>query len=93
MKFGGKRNIHVVLPQTSYVKTKVATFERQLTLQDTLGGFVALLAEGDERAISILNELALLKYNGKLRERIERGSLSDVDRDLLYDMLETAGET
>lgn len=93
MKFGGKRNIHVVLPQTSYVKTKVATFERQLTLQDTLGGFVAFLAEGDERAISILNELALLKYNGKLRDRIERGSLSDVDRDLLYDMLETVGET
>lgn len=93
MKFGGKRNIHVVLPQTSYVKTKVATFERQLTLQDTLGGFVALLAEGDDRAISILNELAVLKYNGKLRERIERGSLSEVDRDLLYDMLETVGDT
>lgn len=93
MKFGAKRNIHVVLPQTSYVKTKIATFERQLTLQDTLGGFVALLAEGDERAVSILDELALLKYNGKLRERIEHGSLSDVDRDLLYDMLETAGDT
>ncbi len=92
MKFGGKRNIHVVLPQTSYVKTKVATFERQLTLQDTLGGFVAFLAEGDERAVSILNELALLKYNGKLRERIEHGAMSEVDRDLLYDMLESVGE-
>ena len=93
MKFGGKRNIHVVLPQTSYVKTKIATFERQLTLQDTLGGFVALLAEGDERAVSILDELALLKYNGKLKDRLERGSLSEVDRELLYDMLETAGDT
>lgn len=93
MKFGGKRNIHVVLPQASYVKTKVATFERQLTLQDTLGGFVAFLAEGDDRALSILNELALLKYNGKLRERIEHGSLSDVDRDLLYDMLESVEDT
>ncbi len=93
MKFGGKRNIHVVLPQACYIKTKIATFERQLTLQDTLGGFVALLAEGDERAVSILDELALLKYNGKLRERIEHGTLSDVDRDLLYDMLETAGDT
>lgn len=93
MKFGGKRNIHVVLPQTSYVKTKIATFERQLTLQDTLGGFVALLAEGDERAVSILDELALLKYNGKLKERVDQGSLSEVDRELLYDMLETAGDT
>lgn len=93
MKFGGKRNIHVVLPQTSYVKTKIATFERQLTLQDTLGGFVALLAEGDERAVSILDELALLKYNGKLKERIDRVSLSEVDRELLYDMLETAGDS
>lgn len=93
MKFGGKRNIHVVLPQTSYVKTKIATFERQLTLQDTLGGFVALLAEGDERAVSILDELALLKYNGKLKERVDRGSLSEVDRELLYDMLETAGDS
>lgn len=93
MKFGGKRNIHVVLPQTSYIKTKIATFERQLTLQDTLGGFVALLAEGDERAVSILDELALLKYNGKLKDRLERGSLSEVDRELLYDMLETAGDT
>lgn len=93
MKFGGKRNIHVVLPQTSYVKTKIATFERQLTLQDTLGGFVALLAEGDERAVSILDELALLKYNGKLKDRVDRSSLSEVDRELLYDMLETAGDT
>lgn len=93
MKFGGKRNIHVVLPQTSYVKTKIATFERQLTLQDTLGGFVALLAEGDERAVSILDELALLKYNGKLKDRVDRGSLSEVDRELLYDMLETAGDS
>lgn len=93
MKFGQKRNIHVVLPQTSYVKTKIATFERNLTIQDTVGGFVALLAEGDERALSILDDLALLKYNGKLRERIDRGSLSEVDRELLYDMLETAGET
>lgn len=93
MKFGTKRNVHVVLPHTSYVKTKIATFERQLTIQDTLGGFVALLAEGDERALSILDELALLKYNGKLRERLERGSLSEVDRDLLYDMLETAGDS
>ena len=93
MKFGAKRNIHVVLPQTSYVKTKIATFERQLTLQDTLAGFVAFLADGDDRAVSILNELALLKYNGKLRERIEHEALSDVDRDLLYDMLETAGGT
>jgi hypothetical protein len=93
VKFGGKRNIHVVLPQTSYVKTKIATFERQLTLQDTLGGFVALLAEGDERAVSILDELALLKYNGKLKDRVDRSSLSEVDRELLYDMLETAGDT
>lgn len=93
MKFGGKRNIHVVLPQTSYVKTKIETFQRNLTIQDTLGGFVALLAEGDERAVSILNELALLKYNGKLKDRVDRGALSDVDRDLLYDMLESEGDT
>lgn len=79
----------MLLPQSSYVKTKVATFERQLTLQDTLGGFVALVAEGDDRAISILDELARLKYNGKLHERIERGALSQVDSDLLYDMLES----
>ena len=78
MKFGGKRNIHVVLPQTSYVKTKIATFERQLTLQDTLGGFVALLAEGDERAVSILDELALLKYNGKLKDRLEQVGFRNV---------------
>ena len=89
MKFGSKRNIHVVLPQPSYVKTKIATFERQLTLQDTLGGFVALIAEGDERAISILDELALLKYNNQLKQRLE-GALSPVDSDLLYDMLEDA---
>ena len=88
-KFGAKRNIHIVLPQQSYVKTKIATFERQLTLQDTLGGFVALIADGDDRAISILNELALLKYNGHLRDRIERSALSQVDSDLLYDMLES----
>lgn len=93
MKFGGKRNIHVVLPQTSYVKTKIETFQRNLTIQDTVGGFVALLAEGDERALSIIDDLALLKYNGKLRERIDRGSLSDVDRELLYDMLENAGDS
>jgi hypothetical protein len=93
VKFGGKRNIHIVLPQTSYVKTKVATFERQLTIQDAFSGFVAFLADGDDRAISILNELALLKYNGKLRERIEHGSLSEVDRNLLYDMLESVEGT
>lgn len=87
-KFGAKRNIHIVLPQTSYIKTKIATFERQLTLQDTISGFAALIAEGDERAISILDELALLKYGGHLRERIERGVPSQVDSDLLYDMLE-----
>lgn len=79
-----------MLPQPSYVKTKIATFERQLTLQDTLGGFVALIAEGDDRAISILNELALLKYSGTLRERLEGGALSQVDSNLLYDMLECA---
>ncbi len=89
MSFGAKRNIHVVLPQPSYVKTKIATFERMLTLQDTLGGFVALIAEGDERAISILDELALLKYNNQLKQRLE-GALSPVDSDLLYDMLEDA---
>lgn len=88
MRFGAKRNVHVVLPQPSYVKTKIATFERMLTLQDTLGGFVALIAEGDERAISILDELATLKYNNKLKERLDRGTLSPVDSDLLYDMLE-----
>ncbi len=91
MKFGAKRNIHVVLPQPSYVKTKIATFERMLTLQDTLGGFVALIAEGDERAISILDELALLKYNNQLKQRLE-GALSPVDSDLLYDMLEDADQ-
>ncbi len=90
MSFGAKRNIHVVLPQPSYVKTKIATFERMLTLQDTLGGFVALIAEGDERAISILDELALLKYNNQLKERLEKGALSPIDSDLLYDMLEDA---
>jgi hypothetical protein len=88
--FGAKRNIHIVLPQPSYVKTKIATFERQLTLQDTIGGFAALIAEGDDRAISILDELALLKYNGHLRERLEGGALSQVDSNLLYDMLERA---
>lgn len=93
MKFGGKRNVHVVLPHTSYVKTKIETFQRQLTLQDTLAGFVAFLAEGDERAVSILDDLALLKYNGKLKERVERGSLTEVDRDLLYDMLETTEDS
>ena len=88
-KFGARRNIHIELPQPSYVKTKIATFERQLTLQDTFGGFVAFIAEGDDRAMSILDELARLKYNGHLRQRIEQGALSQVDSDLIYDMLES----
>lgn len=89
INFSNKRNLHITLPRASYVKVKVATFERQLTLQDAISGFAAMVASGDDKAVAILDELALLKYNGTLKAKLEGGPLSDVDRALLYDVLES----
>ena len=89
MRFGDKRNIHIMLPQQAYVKTKIATFERQLTLQDAVSGFIAAVADGDDRAVSLLDEIALLKYNGTLQERLINVKMSKAQSDLLYTMLES----
>lgn len=78
-----------MLPQQAYVKTKIATFERQLTLQDAVSGFIAAVADGDDRAVSLLDEIALLKYNGTLQERLINVKMSKAQSDLLYTMLES----
>ncbi len=83
-----KKSVHVDMPRTSYVKFKIATFERQLSVQDTLAGFVSMIASQDERAYKILDELALMKYNGSLKNFIDGDTMSDVDRELLYEMME-----
>jgi hypothetical protein len=88
MKFIGKRNIHVELHKSSYVKLKIASFERQLTTQDVFAGFTAMIASQDERAFQLLDELALMKHNGTLNKHIDGQVMSDVDRELLYDLME-----
>lgn len=88
MKLVGKRNIHVELPKASYVKLKIASFERQLTTQDVFAGFTAMIAKQDEKAFQLLDELALMKHKGTLQKYVEGQEMSDVDRELLYDMME-----
>ncbi len=88
MRFAGKRNLHVEVPKASYVKLKIASFERQLTTQDVFAGFTALIASQDERAFQILDELALMKHRGTLQKAIEGEAMSDTERDLLYDLME-----
>jgi hypothetical protein len=88
MKLVGKRNVHVELPKSSYVKLKIASFERQLTTQDVFSGFTAMIADQDERAFQLLDELALMKHKGTLQKHVDGQELSDVDRALLYDLME-----
>lgn len=83
-----KKSVHVDMPRTSYIKFKIATFERQLSIQDTLAGFVSMIASQDERAYKILDELALMKYNGSLKNFIDGVTMSEVDRELLYEIME-----
>jgi hypothetical protein len=47
-----------------------------------------MIASQDERAYKILDELALMKYNGSLKNFIDGDTMSDVDRELLYEMME-----
>lgn len=93
MKLVGKRNIHVELPKSSYVKLKIASFERQLTTQDVFAGFTAMIANKDERAFQLLDELALMKHKGTLQQHVEGQEMSDVDRELLYDLMEQGAKS
>ena len=88
MRFVGKKNVHIELSKASYVKFKIASFERQLTTQDVFAGFTALIASKDERAFQILDELALMKYRGTLQKTVDGEAMSDADRDLLYELME-----
>lgn len=88
MKFTGKRNIHIEIPKSSYVKLKIASFERELSTQDVFAGFTAMIASKDEKAFQILDELALMKFKGTLQKHVDGQEMSDVDRELLYDLME-----
>ncbi len=88
MNLTGKRNIHIELPKASYVKLKIASFERQLSIQDIFSCFTTMIAKQDEKAFQLLDEMALMKYKGHLQKYIEGQEMSDVDRELLYDMIE-----
>lgn len=88
MKLIGKRNLHIELQKSSYVKLKIASFERQLTTQDVFAGFTAMIASQDERAFQLLDELALMKHRGMLQKHVDGQEMSDVDRELLYDIME-----
>lgn len=87
-----KKNLHVELPRASYIKLRIASFERELGASEVFAGFTALIANQDERAFQILDELALMKYRGTLQKHINSQMLSDVDSALLYDLMEK-GET
>jgi hypothetical protein len=87
-KLIGKKNLHIEVPKSSYVKFKIASFERQLTSQDVFAGLVALIASQDEKAFQILDELALMKFKGTLKSTIDGHVMSEVDRDMLYDIME-----
>ena len=84
-----RRNVHVAFPRGPYVKLKIATFERQLSINEAIAGFAALVATNDSSAYAVLNRLAQLKYDGRLDDKM-RGALSDADRDMLYDLMEEA---
>ena len=58
--------------------------------QAFLGEIYRLLGEND-KAFEILDELALMKYQGKLKTLTAGPALSDVSRDLLYDLIESQG--
>ncbi len=88
----GLREVHLTLPMTTFVKLKMATFERQLSMKEAVAGFMSMVADEDKRAIGILNDLALMRYRGELKGWIERRKLSNTDTDLLYEMLEKGYE-
>lgn len=87
-----RRSVHVSVPKVSYVKLKIATFERQLTIQNTLAGFAAFVAMQDARAMELLDELAMMKLKGTLEDHANNRSMSEFDRDLIYNLIEETSE-
>lgn len=90
MKTDDKKNIHTHITKAAYIKFKIAAFERQLTTQDVFAGFVSLIAGHNERATKLLDDLALMKYQGTLKQHIDSQVMSEVDRDLLYELMESS---
>lgn len=88
MKLSGKKDFHVEIPYATYVRMKIACFERQMNPSEFLGGICTLIARDDSHAFKILDDLALLKYRGLLHEYIFDQPMDDAERERLYAQLE-----
>lgn len=81
-------SIHLQLPSETHIGFRTELFKKQLTIQEALGEFARLIAEGDKKAHHMLDELVVRKIQDQIEGiRKSDSSLGELDKDTVYSMI------
>jgi hypothetical protein len=78
-----RKSLHIALFKGTHLMFKSEVAKYNLSMQEAIEEFASLVAEGDSRAISIIEELLVRKRAGASTKRILKKNVED-----LYDMIE-----
>jgi len=81
VNFQTRKSVHVNLARATHSEFRKTLFDYSLSMQETFELFARLAAEGDKRAVSILQEA----YDNKRSKSV--ASFNDVEKRNLYDAI------
>lgn len=85
--FQNRKSVHINLTRATHSEYRKVLFDHSLSMQETFELFARLTAEGDKRAVSIIQEA----YENKRSKTI--ASFNEVEKRNLYDAISEMDDT
>jgi 23S rRNA maturation-related 3'-5' exoribonuclease YhaM len=82
------KDLHIKITKPAHVALRALMFKKELSMQELFEEFVQLIVSEDPRTARIIEQLVVKKAQAKLDKVKKQPSMSELDQDTLYNLLE-----